>query len=240
VGWFFPIVIGGGQTLAVVVLAGKFTIGVIPLLFAARFLLTISSYATGVAGGIFSPLLALGALFGLAIGQIAHYYTPAIAPEPGVFAVVGMAAYFAAVVRAPLTGVVLIIEMTGDYQLMLPLLVSCFCAYAVAEVLKDLPIYESLLERDLVQNDISIRLREPMVVDFRIEPNAQFTGRKVKSLGLPPGCLIVRCVKAGVEFVPTAQTRLEDHMRITAIIAPEASTSLTMLRNGCMGKRTAK
>ena len=240
VGWFFPMVIGGGQSLAMVVLAGKLTLSVIPLLFAARFLLTISSYGTGVAGGIFSPLLALGALFGLAIGQIAHFYTPAIVPEPGVFAVVGMAAYFSAIVRAPLTGVVLIIEMTADYQLMLSLLVSCFCAYAVAELLKDLPIYEALLERDLVRNDTSIRMREPMVVDFRIEPNALFAERKVKSLGLPPGCLIVRCVKGGVEFVPTAETRLEDHMRITAIIAPEASTSLTLLRNGCKGKRTIK
>ncbi len=54
-----------------------------------------------------------------------------------------MAAYFAAIVRAPLTGIMLIIEMTGNYSQMLPLLVACFCAYAVAEFLKDLPIYEA-------------------------------------------------------------------------------------------------
>ena len=112
-------------------------------------MLSISSYATGAAGGIFAPLLALGALIGLGVGQLAHQLAPAAVPEPAVFAVVGMAAYFTAIVRAPLTGIVLIVEMTGNYEQMLPLLVTCFCAYAVAEGLKDIPIYEALLERDL-------------------------------------------------------------------------------------------
>ncbi|MCB2147320.1 MAG: H(+)/Cl(-) exchange transporter ClcA [Deltaproteobacteria bacterium] len=240
VGWFFPIAIGGGQTLAVVVLSGKLALTAIPFLFAVRFFLTISSYGTGASGGIFSPLLALGALLGLAIGQITHHYSPAIAPEPGVFAVVGMAAYFAAIVRAPLTSVVLIIEMTGDYQQMLPLLISCFCAYAVAEWLKDLPIYEALLERDLVRDGTHMSIKEPMVVDFEIEQGAPFAGQEVRMLGLPPGCLLIRCVEGGLEFVPTAQTRLEDHMRITAIIAPEASEGFTLLQRGCSGKIIGK
>ena len=151
-----------------------------------------------------------------------------------------MAAYFAAIVRAPLTSVVLIIEMTGDYQQMLPLLISCFCAYAVAEWLKDLPIYEALLERDLVRDGTQIHIWEPMVVDFEIEKNSPFSGQEVRMLGLPPGCLLIRCVEGGREFVPTAHTRLEDYMRITAIIAPEASEGLTMLRHGCKGNHAGK
>lgn len=98
----------------------------IPLFFAVRFALTLMSYGTGAPGGIFAPLLVLGALLGLAIGQLAHMVFPSAAPVPAVFAVVGMAAYFTAIVRAPLTGIMLIIEMTGNYSLMLPLLVSCF------------------------------------------------------------------------------------------------------------------
>ncbi len=239
VGWFSPIVIGGGQSLAVLVLEGKLALAAIPFLFVTRFLLTISSYGTGAAGGIFSPLLAIGALLGLAIGQIAYHYAPMIAPVPGVFAVVGMAAYFAAIVRAPLTSVVLIVEMTGDYQQMLPLLISCFCAYAVAEFMKDMPIYEALLERDLVRDGTHIHMHEPMVVDFVIEQGAPFAGQEVEMLKLPPGCLLVRCVDGGHEFVPTAHTLLEEHMRFTAIIAPEASEGLTILRHGCSGKRVA-
>jgi chloride channel protein, CIC family len=236
VGWFSPLAIGGGQPLAVLVLSGKLALTAIPLLFVLRFLLTISSYGSGASGGIFSPLLALGALLGLALGTIAHHSAPAIAPDPGVFAVVGMAAYFAAIVRAPLTGIVLIVEMTGDYELMLPLLISCFCAYAVAELMKDLPIYEALLERDLLHGSTRISLKEPMVIDLEIEPEAPFAGQKVSKLGLPPGCLIVRCVEAGHEFIPTAQTRLEAYMRITVLIAPEASEGLAILRCGCHGK----
>jgi len=240
ISWFSPIMVGDGHALGEVVLAGQFVFAAIPLFFAARFLMSISSYATGTAGGIFAPLLVLGALLGLATGQIAHYFAPAIVPEAAVFAVVGMAAYFAAIVRAPLTGIALIVEMTGNYQQMLPLLVACFCAYAVAELLKDLPIYEALLERDLIRDDTHISLKEPMVIDFEIEQDAPFAGKEVRMLGLPPGCVLVRCVDGGHEFVPTALTRLEEHMRITAVIAPDAAESLTILRRGCKGIKQKK
>ena len=234
--WFSPIAVGDGHALAEVVLAGEFALAAIPLFFAARFLMSISSYATGTAGGIFAPLLVLGALLGLATGQIAHTIAPAIVPEPAVFAVVGMAAYFAAIVRAPLTGIALIVEMTGNYRQMLPLLVACFCAYAVAELLKDLPIYEALLERDLEHDGSHIKFKEPIVIDFEIEQGAPFAGQAVRMLGLPPGCVLIRCKEGGHEFVPTALTRLEAHMRVTAVIAPEASEGLTILRQGCKGR----
>lgn len=149
IGWFSPILIGSGNSLAASVLQGHMLFSTILIFFAMRFLLTVSSYGTGAPGGIFAPLLVLGALVGLGIGQAAHLVSPNLVPIPAAFAVVGMAAYFVAVVRAPLTGIVLITEMTGTYSYMLPLLVSCFCAYAVAEYLKQAPIYESLLERDL-------------------------------------------------------------------------------------------
>jgi CIC family chloride channel protein len=237
ISWFDPIAVGGGHSLAELALAGGFALTALPLFFLARFLLTISSYATGAAGGIFAPLLALGALIGLAVGQIAHQTVPTIVPEPAVFAVVGMAAYFTAIVRAPLTGIVLIVEMTGNYNQMLPLLVSCFCAYAVAELMKDLPIYEALLERDLSHDGSHINLKEPMVIDLSVEPEAPFAGREVRMLGLPAGCVLIRCVAGGREFVPTAFTRLEPHMRITAVIAPQAVEGLTILRDGCKAKR---
>jgi CIC family chloride channel protein len=239
IGWFSPIAIGDGHSLAELVLAGEFALTAIPLFFATRFVMSVSSYATGTAGGIFAPLLAIGALLGLATGQIAHTLMPAIVPDPAVFAVVGMAAYFAAIVRAPLTGIALIVEMTGNYQQMLPLLVSCFCAYAIAELMKDLPIYEALLERDLMRDGTNINLKEPMVIDFDIEQGAPFAGREVRMLGLPPGCVLIRCVEGGREFVPKASTRLEANMRITAVIAPEAADGVAILQHGCKAKKSA-
>ena len=240
VGWFSPMLVGGGHSLAETALAGNLILWVIPIFFVIRFLMTISSYGTGAAGGIFAPLLALGALLGLALGQIANRIVPDIVLQPAVFAVVGMAAYFTAIVRAPLTGIVLIVEMTGNYHQMLPLLVACFCAYAVAELLKGLPIYEALLERDLLRDGAHIKSKEPMVIDLVIEQGAPFAGQEVRMLGLPPGCVLVRCTVGGHAFVPTAATRLESHMKITVVVAPEATQGLTILRNGCKAQKTAK
>lgn len=238
VSWFSPQMVGGGHSLAETVLAGQFVLDAIPLWFLIRFVLTLASYSTGTAGGIFAPLLVLGALLGLAVGEIGHRFAPAAVPIPAVFAVVGMAAYFAAIVRAPLTGIALIVEMTGNYQQMLPLLISCFCAYIVAEGMRDLPIYEALLERDLLRDDAHTVLKEPMVIELEVEQGAPFAGREVRALGLPAGCVLVRCLEDGREFVPTASTRLEPHMRVTAVIAPEAKEGLVLLRYGCKTKRS--
>jgi CIC family chloride channel protein len=237
IAWFSPVAVGGGHALAETILAGHIAFGVMPIWFFLRFGLTIASYGTGAPGGIFAPLLVLGAVVGLAIGQITHFLSPAIVPQPAVFAVVGMAAYFTAIVRAPLTGVVLILEMTGNYEQMLPLLASCFCAYAVAEYMKDPPIYEALLERDLLRRGgaSASNQHEPFVVDFEVEPGAPFMGSEVRELGLPSGCILVRCYLDGQEWVPTAETRLDPHTRITAVITPEANNALTVLRQGCAG-----
>ena len=76
-----------------------------------------------------------------------------------------------------------------------------------------------------------------MVIDFEIEHGAPFSGQEVRMLGLPAGCALIRCIEGGHEFVSTALTRLEDHMRITAVIAPEAFDGLTLLRQGCKGRK---
>jgi len=235
VGWFSPILIGSGHTLAEAALNGNLLLTTIPLFFVIRFFLTTTNYGTGAPGGIFAPLLVLGALIGLAIGIIANSLVPDIVPIPAVFAVVGMAAYFTAIVRAPLTGIMLIVEMTGNYSQMLPLLVGCFCAYATAEFLKDLPIYEALLERDLKRGGAISPLKEPAVVDFIIQDGAPFAGKEVRFLGLPSGCILVRCSDGKREWVPKANTCMEAHMHITAVIAPEAENGLEILLRGCAG-----
>jgi CIC family chloride channel protein len=234
--WFSPSAVGGGHELAETVLTNSLPLFAIPLLFLVRFGLTLASYGTGAAGGIFAPLLALGALLGLGVGHMVHIFMPALAAEPGVFAVVGMAAYFTAIVRAPLTGILLISEMTGSYEQMLPLLAASFCAYMMAESLRDIPIYEALLERDLSRGGIGANHDQPIVVEFEVELNAPFTGLVVRELGLPAGCVLVRCHADGREWVPTATTRLEAHMRITAVIAPNADGALEILRHGCAAR----
>lgn len=145
--WFYPGVAGGGGLHVERALLGEIATDGIVLLLALRFFLTMISYGCGAAGGIFAPLLVLGALGGLAVGRAAHAIAPAWAAQPEVFAVLGMGGLLTAIVRAPLTGIVLMVELTGKYDFMLPLLASCLVAYGVAEALRDVPIYEALRER---------------------------------------------------------------------------------------------
>lgn len=143
----YPGVAGGGGLLAERALTGQIALQWLPVLIVVRFVLTMGSYGTGAAGGIFAPLLVIGALGGLAFGQVVHAVIPGWAAQPEAFAVIGMGGLLTSIVRAPLTGIVLMIELTGKYDFMLPLLVCCLVAYGVAEGLKDSPIYEALRER---------------------------------------------------------------------------------------------
>lgn len=113
-------------------------------LFILKMLLTVVCYATGVPGGIFAPMLAQGVFVGILVGHLAAL-TPFEVPSPPVCALVGMTALFAASVRAPFTGVVLLAEMTGAFNLLLPLMSAALIAYLVAELIGSKPIYERLM-----------------------------------------------------------------------------------------------
>jgi CIC family chloride channel protein len=97
-----------------------------------------------------------------------------------------------------------------------------------------------LLERDLKRSGEKFFLEKPAVMEFTIQTDAPFAGRDVRSLGLPAGCILVRCSDGKREWVPKANTRLEAHMLITAVIAPEAVNGLEILRKGCEAKKRTK
>jgi CIC family chloride channel protein len=145
-GWLTPGLAGSGGSLVQQAISGHLAVAALPLFIIARFALTMVSYSSGAAGGIFAPLLGLGALGGLLFGSgvqaLPLLSASGLAPE--IFCVLGMGALFTAIVRAPLTGIVLMIELTGSYSFMLPLLVSCLMAYGVAELMGNTPIYEAL------------------------------------------------------------------------------------------------
>jgi CIC family chloride channel protein len=199
-----------------------------------RFALTMGSYGTGAAGGIFAPLLVLGAQAGLVVGLVGQKAFPAAAGFGPSFAVVGMAALFTAIVRAPLTGIVLILEMTSSYPLMLPLLAACFTAYALADVLRDRPIYEALLERDLLRGQPAPEAGggRATMVEILVEEGAPFDGRRVADLGLPQGCLLITVRRGELDEVPSRDTILRAGDRLTAVVSPQAAGSIHALRNG--------
>ena len=144
----YPTALGSGSKLVAVISHGGFTLGALAVLLIVKFIFSTASFGSGSPGGIFLPLLVLGAVTGgfftrllgpLGIGQT--YITA--------FVVTAMAGYFAAIVRAPVTGVVLITETTGDFTTLLPLVLTSLIAYLTAELLGTKPIYTQLLERSL-------------------------------------------------------------------------------------------
>jgi CIC family chloride channel protein len=147
--WFAPGLVGGGDAITQRILAGTETVAMLAIVFLLRFGLGAVSYAARTPGGLFAPMLVLGSQSGLLFGILCHHWFPALAPHPTALAIVGMAAFFTAVVRAPLTGIVLVTEMTASFTLLLPMLGSCFAAMAVPTLLRDAPIYDSLRERTL-------------------------------------------------------------------------------------------
>ncbi|MFE5677440.1 chloride channel protein [Streptomyces erythrochromogenes] len=147
---FDPLLTGGGDQLSERLLAGgSLTAAALAVCLAVRFVAGPLSYAAATPGGLFAPLLALGALWGTLTHALASPLLPAGAAGPAAFAAVGMAAVFTGVVRAPLTGIVLVTEMTGAGVLLLPLLTACFAAAVTADRLGSAPIYDTLRRRML-------------------------------------------------------------------------------------------
>jgi CIC family chloride channel protein len=142
--WYAPGLVGGGDLLTQDALSGEDAFALIPLIFLLRFALGAVSYAARTPGGLFAPMLVLGAQLGLLFGVVCRIAFPDLHIQPAGFAVVGMAAFFTGVVRAPLTGIVLVVEMTSSVTMLLPMLGACFAAMLVPTLLHNAPIYESL------------------------------------------------------------------------------------------------
>ena len=146
IAWGWPGLVGGGDPLTQSALAGTADLAFLPTIFLVRFALGPVSYATGAPGGLFAPLLTLGAQFGLMFGAACHSVFPWLDAPPVSFALVGMAAFFSATVRAPLTGMILVSEMTGNVSLLPQMLGACALAMLVPKLLGEAPIYDSLRE----------------------------------------------------------------------------------------------
>jgi H+/Cl- antiporter ClcA len=144
-----PQVLGGGEDLVNDLLKTQFTFKLLIIILIVKFLFTMVSYSSSVPGGIFLPLLAIGAVIGMVYGNVAHTLFGFSSIYEINLIVLSMAAYFAAIVKAPITGTMLLIEMTGSFSSIMPMAVVCLLAYIVSDILNSKPVYEELLERML-------------------------------------------------------------------------------------------
>jgi CIC family chloride channel protein len=147
-GWFVPQVLGVGYGFVGDALNGNMAVHLMLVLLVLKLIAVTMSYGSGNAGGIFGPSLFLGAMLGGTVGTVAHHFFPASTALPGAYALVGMGAVFAGVVRAPMTSVLIIFEMTQDYAVIVPLMIANLVSLFVASLLQHEPIYEALAVQD--------------------------------------------------------------------------------------------
>jgi len=163
---------GGGYDTLSTALTGGLGTYVMLTLCLMKLAATVFSYGSGGAGGIFAPSLFIGGMLGGAIGKLDVTLVHHVGEPIGAFALVGMGAVFAGIIRAPMTSVLIIIEMTGGYSLILPLMLANMTAYILARHARPTPIYEALLEQDNIH--LSSRQVTDAAQSLRLEQFANY------------------------------------------------------------------
>ncbi len=205
-GMFLPRVLAGGHILVEYLNDDEVILSMLIIYLIMKFLFSSISFGSGAPGGIFFPLLILGSLIGAIVGKIAIIC--------GVsqdlffnFIIIAMAGFFASIVRAPLTGIILIAEMCGTLKMLLPIALASFIAYIIANMLNCEPIYESLLGRLVTKNQSDYYIEQKELVTFIVEIGSVCEGHMVKDVHLPRPCLFVSVVRGQKEYIPRGDTQ---------------------------------
>ena len=154
-GIFVPQVLGVGYNYVGDALNGSMALRLMLILVVLKLFAITTAYASGNAGGIFGPSLFLGAMLGGSVGSVAHHFFPAHTATAGAYALVGMGALFAGIVRAPMTSVLMIFEMTRDYSVIVPLMIANLASLFISSRLQKQPIYEALAHQDGIHLPLS-------------------------------------------------------------------------------------
>jgi CIC family chloride channel protein len=204
-----PGVLGVGYTLVGDALNGQLTLRAMLLLLCVKLIATTSCYASGNAGGIFGPSLFIGAMLGGAVGNVIHTLIPDYTGNAGAYALVGMGAAFAGIIRTPMTSVIMIFEVTRDYTIIVPLMIANLCSYFLAQKFQKLPIYEALCRQEGIVLPSAAHRPEPLTVERAMRPLGRSSGEV--PIGSEVPCVypdepldlaLQRMGRAGLEEIP--------------------------------------
>ncbi|MGB5823860.1 MAG: chloride channel protein [Proteocatella sp.] len=227
-GIIFPVVLGGGHRV-IEELQLSTSILFILLIFVVKFVFSMISFGSGAPGGIFFPLLIIGATIGAMFGNVAVNYFGFDAVLFYNFIILAMAGYFTAIVRAPITGIILLVEMTGSFTHLLSLTVVCIVAYITADLLNSAPIYESLLENQIADKksntgacDEGKKITMEMVVHY----GSPVEKKLVKDIDIPKNSLLIAIRRLGNDITPNGDTQIlaEDYLVFITDLSTETST----------------
>ena len=210
VGLMYPKALGGGHALVEELVHGDMTLKLMFILMVVRFFFTMISYGSGAPGGIFLPLLVVGAFMGGIFGKV---LSVTIGLSNGFiinFIILAMAGYLTAIVKAPITGIILITEMTGSFSHLLSLAIVCIVAYETTEILGSKPIYEELLHRILKNKGENFESEEhnKVLIELPVSLGSKLEGKKIKEIIWPEKCLIVSIKRGQDEIIPGGNTEI--------------------------------
>ena len=204
-----PQLLGTGHSLVEELTAGGMAAGTMAFLLVGRFLFSAVSFGSGAPGGIFFPLLIIGAFIGGIFAQAGNWIFGIDLLYLNNFVLLAMAGYFTAIVRAPLTGIILIFEMTGTVSQLFSLAVVSICAYIVATLMRSKPIYESLLANLLKKRGEPLQESgEKVLREFVVSQGSDAAGKLVRELEWPRESLLVAVKRGDRELIPRGSTRL--------------------------------
>lgn len=209
-GYTAPQVLGSGHHMVTLLTDGSLVLPTILLLLLGKFLFSAVSFGSGAPGGIFFPLLVLGCYIGGAFGQAAVQFAGVDEMFINNFIILAMAGYFTAIVRAPITGIILIFEMTGSFHQMLSLSVVSIVAYIIANLLHSRPIYESLLENILKKQGKTVAepAGEKLLYEYAVHHGAWLVGKRVSDVEWAKSCLLVAIKRGDMELIPKGHTKI--------------------------------
>ena len=223
VGIMSPILLGGGHDLIISLVNEGFTLKILIIFLLIKFIFTFVSFGSGAPGGIFFPLLVLGALVGNIFGVIVCNAFGLPSEYIVNFIILAMAGHFAAIVKAPITGIILITEMTGSFEHMLALAFVVIISYLTADILKSEPIYESLLERVLKNNKREAVLQKgnKTLIEVAVFMGSIIEGKYLKEVDWPEDCLLVATKRGDKEIIPKGNTKIEGGDFLVVLVAED-------------------
>lgn len=226
IGILFPYMIGGGHKLIMDISVMHVSIIMVVAILAIKYFFTMLSFGSGVPGGIFFPLLAIGAVMGHLVGIICIRYLGV--PQEFIinFAILAMAGHFAAIVKAPITGIILIFEMTGSFEQLLPLSVVVFTAMITSDILKVEPVYDMLLENILEGNTVKKyrgKKDKKTLIEMVVHIKSPADGSLVSEIKWPQNCLIVSIYRGQKEIIPRGNTKIIQGDMLLAMVNQDES-----------------
>ena len=231
-GLLMPEVLGGGSRIIEALASGKYALGFMAAALAVKFVFTMLCIGSGAPGGIFFPMLVLGALVGSIFGTFSIGFFGLSESCMMNFILLGMAGTFAAVVRAPLTGILMVVELSGSFTQLIGLTIVVCIASIVAKLLGCRPVYERMLDNMTPDPIYRTKSKQDQnIIDLAVTYDSPLAGKHISEVEWPKSCLAVSITRGSEQLIPHGDTSIEPG-DIISVVCPVGDEALVQATAG--------